>query len=94
MHLTCEINSNLLENRNLAAYVDNSAEFTDNSAAFTDNSATQIPDALNKKSTEFLRKPAIEKHTQYIPIVHNTITHNTFQLHTLHSNCPQYIIVM
>jgi hypothetical protein len=55
-----------------------------NSAAFTDNSATRIPDALNKKSAEFLNRPFED--TQNIPIVHNTITHNTFQLHTIHNS--------
>jgi hypothetical protein len=59
MCLTCETNKNLSENQNLAAFADNSAEFTDNSAAFTYNSATRIPDALNEKSAEFLRKPVI-----------------------------------
>jgi hypothetical protein len=36
--LTYEMTSNLLKNRNSAAFTDNSAVFTDNSAAFTDNS--------------------------------------------------------
>jgi hypothetical protein len=43
---------NLSENQNLAAFADNLTEFTDNSAA-------RIPDALNEKSIEILRKPAI-----------------------------------